>query len=117
MNVLSRILAALVGGYAVASLTGALLAFVLPPVFGLTLADGVVIGSMLGFVVYAGLFVLAFSPMTARRVWLLLALAAATLAVMLVLAGGGALFPPAPDHDHVSGADAMGRVSAKQSSS
>jgi len=81
--VVSRLAAGTLGGYAVASLLGAWLAFVLPAWFGITLADGVVIGTMLGFVVHAGLFVLAFSPLRAGRVWGLLAAAGAVLAVLL----------------------------------
>lgn len=96
LMVLSRLLAATVGGYVVASLFGAVLAFALPLVSGLTLADGVVIGTMLGFVVHAGLFVLAFSPMRAGRVWCVMLAAAGLMAVMLWAAGGNALFPPAP---------------------
>jgi len=94
--VVSRLLAATAGGYAVASLFGALMAFGLPQVSGLTLADGVVIGTMLGFVVHAGLFVFAFSPIRAGRVWGWLLGAALVMAVMLWAAGGNALFPPAP---------------------
>nr|WP_315218401.1 hypothetical protein [uncultured Duganella sp.] len=94
--VLSRLLAATVGSYVVASLFGALTAFGLPMVSGLTLADGVVIGTMLGFVAHAGLFVFAFSPMRAGRVWVWLLGAALVMAVMLWATGGNALFPPAP---------------------
>lgn len=94
--VVSRLLAATVGSYVVASLFGALTAFGLPMVSGLTLADGVVIGTMLGFVLHAGLFVFAFSPVRAGRVWGWLLGAALVMAVMLWAAGGNALFPPAP---------------------
>ena len=94
--VVSRLLAATVGGYVVASLFGALTAFSLPMVAGLTLADGVVIGTMLGFVVHAGLFVFAFSPVRAGRVWAWLLGAALLTGAMLWAAGGNALFPPAP---------------------
>jgi hypothetical protein len=95
MMVISRLLAAVLGGYALASLAGALLAFCLPLAFPLTLADGVVIGSMLGFVVHAGWFVFAFSPVRACRVWLVLAAAVCLIGGLLLMAGGNALFPPA----------------------
>lgn len=94
MKVISRLLAALLGGYALASLCAALLAFVLPLLFALTLADGVVIGTMLGFVVHAGWFVFAFSPVAAGRVWLWLAAAVCLASVLLWMVGGNALFPP-----------------------
>jgi len=86
--VVSRLVAGTLGGYAVASLLGAWLAFALPRWFALTLADGVVIGTMLGFAVHAVLFVLAFSPMRAGRVWTLLAAMACVLGVLLRGAGG-----------------------------
>jgi uncharacterized membrane protein len=94
--VVARLLAATVGGYVVASLFGALTAFALPMLSRLTLADGVVIGTMLGFVVHAGLFVFAFSPVRAGRVWAWLLGAGILLGVMLWAAGGNAWFPPAP---------------------
>jgi hypothetical protein len=96
MMVISRLLAAVLGGYVLASLTGALLAFCLPQAFPLTLADGVVIGSMLGFVVHAGWFVFAFSPVRAGRVWLVLTAAVCLIGGLLLMAGGNALFPPVP---------------------
>lgn len=85
--VMSRLLAATVGGYAVASLAAAALAFALPLLTGLTLADGVVIGSMLGFVLHAGLAVFAFSPVPAGRVWLVMAAVACVLGALLGAAG------------------------------
>ena len=94
--VVSRLLAATVGAYVVASLFGALAAFGLPRVSDLTLADGVVIGTMLSFVAHAGLSVFAFSPVRAGRVWGWLLGAALLMGVMLWAAGGNALFPPAP---------------------
>lgn len=85
--VVSRLVAGTLGGYAVASLAGACLAFVLPRWFALTLADGVVIGTMLGFVVHAVLFVLAFSPMRLARVWGMLVAMACLLGTLLWGAG------------------------------
>lgn len=82
-SVVSRLAAGTLGGYAVASLLGAWLAFALPRWFALTLADGVVIGTMLGFVVHAVLFVLAFSPMRAGRVWAMQGAMAAVLGALL----------------------------------
>lgn len=95
MTVISRLLAAVVGGYALASLCAALLAFALPLVFALTLADGVVIGTMLGFAVHAGWFVFAFSPAPAGRIWLWLTAALCVVSLLLWIVGGNALFPPA----------------------
>lgn len=94
--VVSRLLAATVGGYAVASLCGAAIAFGLPLVSALTLADGVVIGTMLGFIVHAALFVFAFSPLPAGRVWGWMLTAGCLMAVMLWAAGGNVWFPPPP---------------------
>lgn len=87
LQVVLRLLAAIVGGYAVASLAAAALAFALPLLFGLTLADGVVIGSMLGFVLHAGLAVLAFSPLPVGRVRLAMLAAACVLSALLGAAG------------------------------
>lgn len=94
--VLSRLLAATAGGYVVASLASAAIAFGLPLVCSLTLADGVVIGTMLGFVVHAALFVFAFSPVRAGRVWGWMLAAGCLMGVVLWAAGGNVWFPPAP---------------------
>lgn len=94
--VFSRLLAATVGGYVLASLFGALTAFSLPLLSSASLADGVVIGTMLGFIVHAAVFVFAFSPVRAGRVWVSLALASCLLGALLWAAGGNALFPLGP---------------------
>lgn len=81
--VVSRLLAATVGGYAVANLAAALLAGALPLFTAATLADGVVIATMLGFVVHATVAVLAFTPASAGKVWCWLVAASCAMGVLL----------------------------------
>lgn len=83
--VVSRLLAAVVGGYVAANLFGALLALLLPQVTELTLADAVVIATMLSFVVHALVAVLAFTPASAGRVWCGIAAAAGAMTALLLL--------------------------------
>ncbi|MDH6590319.1 hypothetical protein M2165_000208 [Variovorax sp. TBS-050B] len=76
---LSRIVAALFGGYALAALTSAAaLALPMDPV------EAVLAGMQASFLVYAGAAVWVFAARSARRAWLGLAVAAMPL---LVLAG------------------------------
>jgi len=76
---LSRIVAALFGGYALAALTSvAALALPMDPV------EAVLAGMQASFLVYAGAAVWVFAARSARRAWLGLAVAALPL---LVLAG------------------------------
>jgi len=70
----SRIAAALLGGYALAALTS-LAALALP----MDKAQGVLTGMLLSFVVYAGAVVWVFAARSARRAWAGLLIAALPL--------------------------------------
>jgi hypothetical protein len=63
--VLSRALAAIFGGYALASALAACLAVWLP----LSRVDAVLAGQMLGFVAYAGGAIWVFAARSARAAW------------------------------------------------
>ena len=75
--VLSRLLAAVCGGYALAAGCVALVSVALPRLVGVPRGEAVLLASMLGFVVYLVLLLWAF----AARLW----------RVWAVLAGGAAL--------------------------
>ena len=81
--VLSRLAAAVFGGYALAAATAVCLATVLPS----ARADAVLAGMQLSFVVHTLAVVWAFSPVRPARVWLGL------LAPTVVLALLGWLWP------------------------
>lgn len=71
---LSRVVAALFGGYALASLSGiGALALPLDP------AQAVITGQLLSFLVYAGAVVWVFAVRSARRAWVGLLIAAVPL--------------------------------------
>jgi len=67
-NIASRVLAALVGGYAVAYGVTAFLAVYLP----LARPDRVVFSSLASFAVWTGVVIYVFAARSATRVWLLL---------------------------------------------
>lgn len=73
---LSRILAAVLGGYALASAAAIFLAAVLP----MPRAEGVLAGMQLSFAIYAGAVIWSFSPVALSRVWGVLLMPAALLA-------------------------------------
>ena len=80
LDILGRILAASVGGYAVAyTFTGAL-ALLLP----VPRQDAVYISAMLSFLPYTGAILWAFAARSAARAWAVLAAVAAPCAAVLV---------------------------------
>lgn len=84
---LSRIVAALLGGYALAALSSvALLALPIPA------TEAVIAGMLVSFLVYCGAVVWVFAVRSARRAWAGLALAAVPLLIAsaLVWTGMGA---------------------------
>ncbi|PRB84682.1 iron transporter [Pseudomonas sp. MYb185] len=87
-RVASRVLAAVVGGYALTSAVTVLLALLWP----LPKAEAVLASSMLSFALYAGVLVWIFAARRLRVVWLGLILATAVCAGLswLLLPGGGA---------------------------
>lgn len=96
LGIVSRALAAIVGGYALAALCSVALALLLP----LARSEAVTWGMLASFAVYAGAALWAFAASTAARAWggLALALAVAALPaalrwlgwMALLAAGGGA---------------------------
>lgn len=79
--VLSRVVAACLGGYVVTSLLAAALALLLPRVSGATRADGVLVASLLNFAVYTAVALSVFCARSAGRAWL-------GLCVVTLVAGG-----------------------------
>ena len=87
-RVASRVLAAVVGGYALTSAVTVLLALLWP----LPKAEAVLASSMLSFALYVGMLVWIFAARRLWVVWLGLILATAVCAGLswLLLPGGGA---------------------------
>ncbi|ROR02238.1 uncharacterized protein DUF3649 [Delftia acidovorans] len=86
--VLSRLLAAVFGGYALASALAAFLAAALPG----ARVDAVIAGMQWSFALHALAVIWAFSPVSAGRVWLGLLVPAALMggaALLLARNGGG----------------------------
>lgn len=84
LGVASRVLAATVGGYALASLVASALAAALPLLTPASRADGVQIASLLSFAFYTAAAIWVFSTRSATRAWL--GLAGVSLACALLLA-------------------------------
>lgn len=76
----SRVAAAVLGGYLLASAWAVFCSVVLPG-----RAEAALAGMQLGFVVYVGAAIWAFSPVSLGRVWLGLLLPAAGLALSAAL--------------------------------
>ncbi len=77
LGVASRVLAACVGGYAVASLLASVLALAAQRLGGWSRADGVLLATLLSFAVYAAIALGVFCARSAGRAWLGLGVAAA----------------------------------------
>ena len=82
-NITSRVLAALVGGYAVAYAVTAFLAVYLP----LARPDRVVFSSLASFLVWTAVVIYVFAARSAMRVWLLLIGLTAVLCLAAFLSG------------------------------
>lgn len=81
---ISRIIASLLGGYALAALTSlAALALPLPP------SEAVFTGMLFSFLVYAGTAIWVFAVRSARRAWAGLLVAGLPLLAIAMLATGG----------------------------
>jgi len=83
MDIASRLVLAVGGGYALAALASASLALALP----LPRAQAVLAATMLSFALYCALAVWAFCAASAGRAWKGAALLAAPMALHLMLAG------------------------------
>jgi hypothetical protein len=68
-HVASRVLGAVLGGYALSAALVALLSVALPLVSGLARSEAVILASMLGFLIYLGLLLWAFAERRLARVW------------------------------------------------
>jgi hypothetical protein len=85
----SRLLAAVFGGYALAAALAVFLGAALP----MARAEAVLMGSLLSFAAYTAAILWAFSPQPLARVWLSLAGASAVLGgagLLLARSGSGA---------------------------
>ena len=83
--VLSRVLAATVGGYTVTALSMSVLAAMLPWLSPASKADAVLTATLLSFAVYTGLAIWAFSTRSATKAWLGLGLISLPCALCLLL--------------------------------
>lgn len=80
-----RLLGAVFGGYALTALTVAAAGAILARL-GMARSDAVVLAAMLGFVVYLGLLLWAFSAKSAVRLWLGMIGGAVGMAALLSVA-------------------------------
>lgn len=85
--VFSRVLAALLGGYALAALLASALAVALPWLGLGTRAEGVQTAGLLSFTLYTGAAIWAFSARSALHAWLGLAGVGLACAAVLALLG------------------------------
>lgn len=70
LGVFSRVLAATLGGYVVASLMSVALALSLPLLSGASRADAVMVATMLSFLVYTVVALWVFCARSAWRAWI-----------------------------------------------
>ncbi|MFZ5781184.1 MAG: hypothetical protein ACOY4R_13400 [Pseudomonadota bacterium] len=70
-----RLVAAILGGYAVSAGLAALAAVVLPAVTLMPRSEAVVLSSMMAFLVYLALLIWAFAERRLVRLWLIMAVA------------------------------------------
>ena len=88
IDILSRIAAATVGGYALSAATAVCLALLLP----MMRSEAVLTGTMLSFIVYVCVAIWVFAASSAGRAWTGLLLCAGMIGgVLLVFHLGGAL--------------------------
>ncbi|MNR77802.1 hypothetical protein D3C72_84850 [compost metagenome] len=81
----SRVLAAILGAYILSSLSAAVLALLLPLISGMTRAEGVLIGTLLSFVIYTCIALWVFCSRSALRVWTSLIAWSVALWLMMVV--------------------------------
>jgi Na+/proline symporter len=85
LSILSRVLAAVLGGYGLAALTSVLSALFLPA----ARSEAVLAGILAGFAVWLVAALWVFAASSALRAWAGLALPAAGLSLVCLSAGGG----------------------------
>jgi len=81
----SRIVAAVVGGFLLANLLSILLSYVVYSLSPVTKVDGVNVGILSSFLIYALIIIWVFSARSVRQVWLGLLTAASLSAVGVTL--------------------------------
>jgi len=81
--VANRVAAAVIGGYVFSSLATATFARWLPAIAGISRAEGTLAAILCGFVLYTLVVLWAFSIRSVRRVWMVLVIGSAVLAVSL----------------------------------
>jgi len=85
--VVSRVLGAVLGGYAFSAAWVALLSVALPRV-GMARSEAVILASMVGFLIYLGVLLWAFAQQSLVRVWAVLAGGAGLAFALARLLGG-----------------------------
>lgn len=76
LRIAARVLAALVGAYAVTAGATALIAVLLVLATGASRSDALIVGSMIGYLLFALLMLWCFAERRLARVWLALVVAA-----------------------------------------
>ena len=85
LSVSLRVIGAVLGGYALSAALVALLAVALPRLVGWPRSEAVLLASMLGFLIYLGALVWAFSQRCASRIWGVFVVGTAAAALLLYL--------------------------------
>ncbi len=81
IQIISRVVAAAVGGYALSSLAAVCFSIVLP----MARAEAVLVGTMASFVIYVSVILWVFSAPSAARAWAGLVLCAALLGMLIAV--------------------------------
>lgn len=79
LMVTSRVIAAAMGGYLLASLATIVLALLLPVLFSTPRAEALLTASLWSFLIYAIAVIYVFTAQTATRAWLVLTIAGVAL--------------------------------------
>ncbi|NYE25067.1 DUF3649 domain-containing protein [Pigmentiphaga litoralis] len=82
-GVFSRVMAASLGAYALASLASSVLAVALPMLSAISVADGVIIGTLMSFVFHAAAAIWVFATRSAVRAWIGIGAVSGCLALLL----------------------------------
>ncbi|MEW5056228.1 MAG: hypothetical protein AB1Y25_01250 [Cycloclasticus sp.] len=81
--ILSRTIAAIIGGYVLANLCSILLSYLLPT----SQADAVLTGMLFSFLIYAGVVIWVFAAKTTRQVWTGIVLSCLICTVLILFLG------------------------------
>lgn len=83
--VASRVCAAAIGGYVLASLATAAFSLLLPRLWSIPRAEAVLTATLLSFVLYTVVVIWVFTTRSAVRAWLVIGSASLVLAISLLL--------------------------------